>query len=223
MKNEKLAEESTNSTNYDKTTDNLDVLNQILKNDALAILGILPKEPNLAANWKRLVAKLIDLFLFLIIIFIITLGGLFTTFSEYSENQIRSINKNCTSVENLQSILECKDFTAKVVQLSDFIYFIGLLILTSYFIILPQTIGKRKMKIRIISQINTKITILQRFAREILLIIMLFLTFVNLFGYNFSYLDSLILTTMFFGNFRILFTKYAFHDQIAQTKVVEIV
>lgn len=221
MRHKKLADGLANSTNSEKTKDNLD-LNQILKSDSLAVLGVLPREPNLAANWKRFIAKLIDLSLFLLQISIITIGGIFANLSEYSQSSIESINKNCVSVENLQNIPECRDFTAKIIQLSDFIYFIGVLILASYFIILPQTLGKRKMKIRIISQSNTKITVLQRFAREIFLIIMVFLSFINLFGYNFSYINSLILITMFFGNFRILFTKYAFHDQIAQTKVVEI-
>ena len=222
MKDEKLTNELTSSNNSEQIADSLDILSQNIKNDTLAILEVLPKEPKLATNWRRLIAKIIDVTLFLLVIFVISISGIFTTFSEYSQEKIQIINKNCTSVENLQNIPECQNFTKKVVELSDFTYFIGLLILASYFVTLPQTIGKRKMKIKVISQDNTKITILQRFAREILLIIMLFLSFINLFGYNFSYLNSLILITMFFGNFRILLTKYAFHDQIAQTKVVEI-
>ena len=222
MKSEKLTNELIGSNNSEQTADSLDILSQNLKNDTLAILGVLPKEPKLATNWRRLIAKIIDVTLFLLVISLISISGLFTNFSQYSESKIQTINNNCVSVENLQNIPECKDFTAKVVLLSNTIYFIGLLILTSYFVTLPQTIGKRKTKIKVISQDNTKITILQRFAREILLIIMLFLSFINLFGYNFSYLNSLILITMFFGNFRILLTKNAFHDQIAQTKVVEI-
>lgn len=217
----------------EKSLESLDVniIDKVLENDSIAILGAFPKDPKLADKWKRLVAKLIDFSLFFSTIFVVLIAGSFITFSTYDQIKIESINRNCTDVEKIQNLPDCQEFAAKVIQLSDWTYFIGLFILTAYFIILPQTLGKKTMKIKIISQDNAKITVLQRFAREILLIIMLILSFLSLFdafnffkffGYNLSYLNSLILITMFFGNFRILLTKYAFHDQIAQTKVVEI-
>ena len=108
MKDEKLTNELTSSNNSEQIADSLDILSQNIKNDTLAILEVLPKEPKLATNWRRLIAKIIDVTLFLLVIFVISISGIFTTFSEYSQEKIQIINKNCTSVENLQNIPECQ-------------------------------------------------------------------------------------------------------------------
>jgi len=209
----------------EKAIEEQDII-KVLQDDALAILGQFPKEPNLANNWRRLAAKLIDLSLFFVVVFFLTIGTAFAIFSKYSTSELENINTKCAVVENIPNVAECQKFSSDVLSLSNITYFVGILILTVYFIALPQTIGKQKMKVRTISQDNTQITILQKFSREILLIVLLLSSFISIFNlfpsYNFANFDSLVLMTMFFGNFRILLTKYAFHDQIARTKVVEL-
>lgn len=196
-------------------------LAEIAKNDPLAILASLPKGHKLASSWKRLIAKTLDLAVFMLASSLFFIIGATTLINNYPEAKLEQIEQSCTTVESMDSLLVCQEFVPKVSDLLFQSVVFGLILLALYFILWPQSLGKKLLKIEVLSQDNQKITQLQHIAREILTLALALVLTLGLFDFQVSEIANFIWVTMVFSSGQVLLTKYAFHDQIAKTKVVD--
>ena len=193
---------------------------EITQKDSLAIMGSDQKRKP-AIKWKRFLAKMLDFLVFLIATLIFLFFGVVRFGDQFSADKITEINQICTSLEKFETVEICKIFVQRMEVLSLQTMIFGYAVLALYFIIWPQSLGKRIFKIEVLSQNNKSISILQRIVREILNLVMVFCLSLILLGFRIEEIINFVTVTMLFANGQILFSPNGFHDTIAKTKVVE--
>ncbi len=197
------------------------VLLQISQQDSIAIITSAPKTPKSAIFWKRFLAKMVDFVICGIPIFIFLISQIVIFSQQFTIEKVQQINQICITQEDWLNLAVCGNFMADIELIFLRTTIFAFTTLAFYFILMPQSFGKKLLKIKLISQDNQQISVIQRFAREVLNLSIVVFIVMGMLGFQVWGIANFIFVTMFFANGRILFSDFGFHDQIAKTKVIE--
>lgn len=223
-----------------------EIVKKIAENDPLAILGSPNRVPDsnndhfgqinnqLAPRYKRLLARIIDSTVYLVVfLFMVTIGSTVLYF-KYGSNPDRyskllycsSSNLSADQLAKLDVGNACDVFAKDFNLLSTIIYVGASLCSIAYFVVTTKmdkaTVGKRIMKIKVASENEQNLTWIQSLGREFFWILFALTILMSIFSTEISSnLSTVIFSLLILDGINIYFnnSNKTLHDRISQTQV----